>query len=229
MSNSAPRIGEPTILPIQRWPTRRAKLWVSRFLDSCVLDDNVAAVIAVGSAVRMNVPSVDLDLVVLVKDVSRLKVKAPIEVDLRAYPLIQVDALIASGTDLLGWAVNYGKVVSQKENAWDRILEKWQGKVPMPLPEIAHKRANDAFRRFTNMMEVGDFDAAYEQALSYVTHLARAELINNNRYPASRPELPSQLRMISCSRLASVLEKLICRAIHDRSELAALMESIKPH
>jgi hypothetical protein len=219
----------PTLLPIQRWPTQRSKAWVSRFLESAVLDDNIVVVIAVGSTVRRDVTSADLDLVVLVKDISTLKAKPPIEVDLRAYPIDQVDTLIAGGTDLLGWSVIYGRVLLQKQRAWDRILKQWQGRVPLPSAETAAQRAAEALRRFTNMTAVGDLDAAYEQALSYLTHLVRAELIRRKVYPASRPELPEQLRAINTNSLADSLDKLIRRAVHDQDDLAALVKSTQSH
>jgi hypothetical protein len=219
----------PALLPILRWPTQRSKSWVSRFLESALLDDNTLVVIAVGSTVRHDVTSADLDLVVLVKDVSALKAKPPIEVDLRAYPIDQVDTLITGGTDLLGWSVNYGKVLLQKRHAWDRILKEWQGRVPFPSSETATQRGAEALRRFTNMMDVGDYDAAYEQALSYLTHLARAELIKRKVYPASRPELPEQLRAVNCKSLAQSLERLIRRAVHDQVELAALVKRTQSH
>ena len=47
---------------IKRWPTPRSKAWVSRFVDSASHDDNIMAIVAVGSAVRPAVSSVDLDL-----------------------------------------------------------------------------------------------------------------------------------------------------------------------
>jgi hypothetical protein len=217
------------LMPIQRWPTQRSRAWVSGFLESALLDDNIVVIIAVGSAVRRNVTSADLDLVLLVKDISALKAKPPIEVDLRAYPLDQVDTLIAGGTDLLGWSVNYGKVLVQKQHAWDQILTRWQGRVPLPFANIATQRAAEALRRFTNMMEIGDYDAAHEQALSYLTHLARAELIKRKVYPASRPELPDQLRAVHSQSLAESLDKLIQRTVENQDELAALVKSTQSH
>ena len=90
MNETQPGAEEPNLTPIQRWPTTGAKAWVSNFLRSAVLDDNVVAIIAVGSAVRRNVPSVDLDIVVLAKDVSKLESRPPIEIDLRAYQSIRL-------------------------------------------------------------------------------------------------------------------------------------------
>jgi len=198
-------------------------------MDSALADDNIVVVVAVGSTVRRGVPSADIDLVVLVKDVSALKAKPPIEVDLRAYPIDQVEAMIGGGTDLLGWSVNYGKVLLQKGGAWDGIFARWQGRVPLPSAETATQRAADALRRFTRMAEVDDFDAAYEQALSYFTHLARAELIRKKVYPASRPELPEQLREAHADSLAENLDKLIKRAVRDQDELEELVKSDRSH
>ena len=46
----------------------------------------------------------------------------------------------------------------------------------------------------TKVFEIDDFNAAEEQAISYLTHVARMQLLQRNVYPASRPELPAQLR-----------------------------------
>jgi hypothetical protein len=55
-------------------------------------------------------------------------------------------------------------------------------------------------------LESGDADASQEQAVSYLTHLARAELLDRGIYPASRPELPSQLRAIGSFQTAEWLD-----------------------
>ena len=221
--------GADLLSPIRRWPSRRSQAWVSRFLRSAQADENIRAVIAVGSSVRRGVASVDLDLVVLAKDVSKLKIRPPIDVDLRTYPSDQVDALISGGSDLIGWAVMYGKVLLQKQEFWDRIMREWTGRVPLPSEEVSTKRSSEALRRFNNMLEIGDSEAAYEQALSYLTHLARAQLIKNGIYPASRPELAEQLRAIDCAVLADRLEKLVNHAIQNEAELVALVNSVRSH
>jgi hypothetical protein len=215
---------------IQRWPTPRAKTWLARFLSVARQDENIAAVIAVGSAIRRSAtPPVDLDLVVLARDLKKVKVKPPIEVDLRPYPLGQVDSMIVNGSDLLGWAVTFGKLLVQRDLAWDRILVKWKDRLPLPSAEVAKKRAADALRRFKSMVEVGDEDAALEQTLSYVTHRARSELSKRNVYPASRREIPGQLRQIGSEGLADSLQQLIDRAAVKLPALVAIVEAISRH
>lgn len=194
---------------IQRWPTRQSKTWTARFLEGARDDKNIGAVVGVGSTVRKQVPSVDLDLVVLVDAVDLFKVRAPIEIDLRAYPVSKVDSLIANGSDLLGWAVMYGKVLLEKHSVWDDIVTRWRSKVPLPSPDIAARRAQDALRRFWSMIEIGDESAAAEQALSFITHMARKQLIERKIYPASRPELPAALRGVGCIDLADALDEII--------------------
>jgi hypothetical protein len=210
---------------IQRWPTARSKNWTESFLDSAREDKNIMAVVAVGSAVRPSVPTFDLDLVVICRERAKLTAKPPIEIDMRAYAADQVDGLIRGGNDLLGWAVKFGKLLFQREGLWDTILESWHDRLPLPSAEIASQRADDAFRRMKNVYELGDSDAAYEQALSYVTHLARAELLKRRVYPASRPELPGQLHAIGCLRIAGWLEKLIDHTPGNSEQIAELLES----
>jgi hypothetical protein len=72
---------------------------------------------------------------------------------------------------------------------------------------------------------LGDTDAAYEQALSYVTHIARAKLLKRRVYPASRPEIPRQLRAVGCVRIAQWLESLIDRTTVDSEHIAKLLKS----
>jgi hypothetical protein len=195
------------------------------FLDSAEQDENIVAVVAVGSTVRPAVSSLDLDLVVICRDPARLNAKPPIEIDLRAYAAEQVDALIGGGNDLLGWAVKFGRVLFQRDRFWDTLLESWHDRIPLPSAAVARRRADDAFRRLSNVFELGDYDAACEQALSYITHLCRAELIKRQVYPASRPELSRQLRAVGCPRLAVWLERFLDSTSANSEEIAHLLKS----
>src|SRR2546425_832686 len=76
---------------VLRWPTSRSRNWTSTFLDSAERNGNIVAAVAVGSAVRPDVPSADIDLVVICGDPALLKAVPPLEVDLRAYPAAKVD------------------------------------------------------------------------------------------------------------------------------------------
>jgi hypothetical protein len=188
-------------------------------------DANVVAVVAVGSAVRPGVRSVDLDLVVICKRPEDLRVRAPLEIDLRSYPLEHVLGQLAGGNDLLGWAVKFGKVLFQRNGYWDSLSDSWHDRLPLPAPDVAAQRADESFHRLTKVLELGDVRAAEEQAVSYATHLARAELLRRNVYPASRPELPAQLRKVGSYEAADCLEQLFNPAVDHSRQIRLLAET----
>ena len=192
-----------------RWPTEASMQWTESFLDSAQDDLSIAAVIAIGSAVRPNAAAADLDLLVICREPLNLKGSRPMEVDLRVYRVDDVDRLISEGHDVLGWAVKFGQVLFQRSGYWDMTLSRWKNDLPLPSPEIPRVRARDTRRRFLNVLEIGDLDAAHEQAISYLTHLSWAELLEHGIFPASRRELPSQLRTVDSQRLADSLETLL--------------------
>ena len=192
-----------------RWPTEASMQWTESFLDSARDDLSITAVIAIGSAVRPNAAAADLDLLVICREPLNLKGSRPMEVDLRVYRVDDVDRLIAEGHDVLGWAIKFGKVVFQRSGFWDMTLSRWKNDLPLPSPETPRVRARETRRRFLNVLEIGDVDAALEQAISYFTHLAWADLLERGIFPASRRELPSQLRDIDSQILADSLESLL--------------------
>jgi hypothetical protein len=60
--------------------------------------------------------------------------------------------------------------------------------------------------------------------VSYLTHLARAELLERGVYPASRPELASQLRASNRIHTAEKLEHFLQ---NDRIEIARIDEVLR--
>lgn len=194
---------------VLRWPTERACDWTHEFLNFARANDSLLAVIAIGSAVRPNVVSADLDLIVISTEATPLQISPPMEIDLRVYSAATIDAQIANGHDLLGWAVKFGKALFQRDHCWDRIIDAWKDRLPLPSSALARIRAVNARERLARILESGDADAAHEQAVSYLTHLARAELLDWGVYPASRPELASQLRAANGSRIAEQLDRLL--------------------
>lgn len=228
MSEPHVRHTESRLDPILRWPTIRSEAWTRTFLESADRDENIVAVVAVGSAVRPNVTTTDLDLVIVCKEPDRLKIRPPIEIDLRTYQRDDIDVLIGKGNDLLGWAVRYGRPLFQRQHFWDIILDRWRRRLPLPSADVAAHRADEAFRRLTTVFDLGDADAAQEQALSYLTHIARAELLKAGVYPASRPELPDQLRASSHGELASLLERLLGQETEASETVARLVEVERP-
>ncbi|MBI4875183.1 MAG: hypothetical protein HY822_11180 [Acidobacteria bacterium] len=181
------------------------------------------AVVAIGSAVRQNVRCADLDLVVICVNAALWGDTPPLEIDLRAYNAADVDAEIESGHDLLGWAVKFGRVLFQRDRYWDRLAGLWQHRLPLPSSALARKRAANASRRLEKVWEFGDADAAHEQAISYLTHLARAELLERGVYPASRPELASQLRAVGRCSIADWLDRFLQNDLVEMEQLGHLL------
>jgi hypothetical protein len=194
---------------IRRWPTPRSRIWTANLLDEVADNDEVVAIVGIGSAVRADVPSVDLDLLMISNGPVELKKKPPVEIDLRIYDVAQVTEEIAKGNDLLGWAVNFGRVLFERDDYWTTLVHAWNGRLPFPPADVAARRAEEAYGRLLGLLDVGDSAAAREQALSYVTHLGRSQLLSRHVYPASRPELPAQLRAIGSDRLAGWLKQLM--------------------
>ncbi len=215
---------EPACGQVLRWPTARSKYWTNNFLDSARSNPNIVAVIAVGSAVRPRVSSSDVDLVVICREPHALKEARPLEIDLRAYPEAEIDTQLKSGHDVLGWAVRFGKVLYQRDCFWDRVFNSWHHRLPLPSSKLARQRAAAAYRHLANVVQSGDVDAAHEQAVSYLTHLARAELLDRGVYPTSRPELPEQLRAIGNFRLAEWLDRVLYPELDDLSQIDRLLK-----
>ena len=196
---------------VRRWPTVNAKNWLAAFLSHAQRDPNVVVVVAIGSAVRPGVDSDDLDLIACCHDASRLQERAPIEVDLRAKDLSDVDEEIEHGGDLLIWAVRFGEPLLDKNHAWEAIVRRWDDRLPLPDPAVARKRAAAAWRHRERMRDVGDEDAFNDLNVSYLSHCARARLAAAGIHPASRPELSGQLRALGEIDLAASLEAALAK------------------
>src|SRR6266498_1434246 len=126
---------------VRRWPSLAARRWFEAFTDSAASDSNVLALIAVGSAVRSNVQSDDLDLVVVCRNRKLFHCRAPVEVDVHAFEAARLETMLSSGHPLLGWAVRLGRVVFDRHGYWKELLRIWHGKVPLPDPALARHRA----------------------------------------------------------------------------------------
>lgn len=202
---------------IVRWPTPGAREWVLRFLRELGSARAVIAVVAMGSAVRDGVESADLDLLVVVRDGAQLQARAPIEIDLRHYNAGALESELEDGNDLLSWAVRFGVALYDPDGRWHDLQTAWKDRVRLPDPIVAEKRAARASKQLNALREAGDFSAANEVEVSFLTHLARAKLSRAGVFPASRPELATQLREVGSEELAGRLD----RALAERSRLTA--------
>lgn len=199
-----------TLNPIYRWPSKRAKNWLQKFLAHAETNPNIVSVVAIGSSVRENVCSADLDLVVLVDEKPIGDVEPPpIDVDLRIFKACEVTTLVREGNDLLGWSIKFGKPLLDKNDSWLKIVRTLDSEVPLPSAKTALERAHKANDLLKLLIEIGDLDAIHEQLLTLLTQLSRARLINRGVYPISRPELAEQLETIDENKLAALLKQTL--------------------
>ncbi len=213
---------------IKRWPTTHAREWLSSFLRRARQDSNVLAVIVVGSAIRPSVTSDDLDLIVICRDRRLLREKAPIEVDLRSFDGGRIEEEVRGGHDLLTWSLRYGQALYDPDGRWADVARRWAARLPMPDVSVARSRADKVRAQLDAMRAAGDDDAVIDLNVSYLTHLARAALAEARVFPASRPELPDQLRGIGQTNLADRLDKALSARSARRTEGSTVQQGDAP-
>jgi hypothetical protein len=202
---------------VRRWPSQEAKEWVQLFVPKICSHPSVLAVVAFGAAVRTDCFTADLDLLVIYECPKPEIEGRPIDVDIRWYERAKAESLIKEGQELLGWVVRFGELICENNGYWTRLRQEWLDRMPFPSAVVADERVKRAWRLYRELSEMGDEDAAQEQRLVALTQEARAHLIRHGVYPASRPELPGQLRAIDEAGLAEKLEV----ALREREEVAA--------
>jgi hypothetical protein len=100
----------------------------------------------------------------------------------------------------------------------------WRHRLPLPSGALARKKAASAGRRLVKVLEFGDADAAREQAIAYLTHLARAELLDRGVYPASRPELALQLRAVGSCQIAEWLDHFLYDDLVEMEQIGQVLK-----
>lgn len=109
---------------------------------------------------------------------------------------------LAVGEDFEAWCVRFG-VPLYDAGPWKRILgsteasswPKWESKIP--------HAARRLFMAST-LLKMGDAEAASEETLFALCHVARALLLRAGVFPLSRPELEEQLQDLGYLRLAKL-------------------------
>ena len=206
-----------SILEVVRcWPSQKAKAWVESFVADVCSHPSVLAVVAFGAAVRTDRFTADVDLLVIYEHAKPRIEGRPIDVDIRWYERNKAESFIREGQELLGWIVHYGELLWERDDYWTKIREEWLDRMPFPSAGVADKRVERAWRLYRELIGMEDEDAAQEQRLVALTQEARARLIRLGVYPASRPELPGQLRAVKEAELAEKLEA----ALLDREQAA---------
>jgi predicted nucleotidyltransferase len=191
---------------IRRW-VGGAKQWLSEFLDSLPSNRSIVAVVVMGSAVRdRGHRRSDFDLLVIYQG-KRPDIKAPLEVDIHLVLVDRAGELISQGHELICWALQFGSALYDPELFWHALEKSWAGRVPLPSASEARARGEKCLVRAVEMLELGDESAADDLVLSALTQFVRERLIKGGVFPASRPELPNQLReLITNNPLAQLLD-----------------------
>ena len=208
---------------IRRWPRDEAREWVQAFASKACTNPSVLAVVAFGAAMRTTCFTADVDLLVIYQSPKPAVNGRPIDVDIRWYERSRAEALVKEGQELLGWVVRFGALICEHDGYWRKLRQEWLGKMPFPSAEVADQRVQRAWRLYHQLCDMGDEDAAQEQHLAGLTQQARALLIRKSVYPASRPELPSQLRAIGETELAEKLQV----ALKEREEGTASDKGVR--
>lgn len=188
-----------------RWPSVLARDWVGRLLQMAHDQPDIRAIVAFGSIVRDVNHSVDVDLVLVYVDETPIFTSPPLDVDVRGYRETDVESLVGEGHEVLCWSIRFGMVLHEKNRYWTNLCKRWERRLPLPSAVAADERAMRARRLLKDLRVIGDDDAVNEQLIAMLTNLARARLIRADVYPASRPELPKQLRSIGEFTIASQL------------------------
>ena len=190
---------------VRTWPSGKARLWTIDAVTVARQDSAILAIVASGSAVRDVAKSDDLDLVLVYRSCPPDLPRPPIGVDLQQHKAAEVPQKLANGHDFLSWAVRFGQPLFERDQWWSRLRADWNDRLALPSAAEARKRARRAQQLHQEMQSLGDHDAATENYVSMLTHLARATLSDAGILPRSRPELADQLRQIGETPLADRL------------------------
>lgn len=199
-------VREPSLSVVRRW-IGSSEAWVRQLVTTAPKHSEMVAVVAMGSAVRdRGHRRSDVDLLIVYSG-PKPRLRPPVEVDIRYHAKQEVEELTARGHEVLGWAIKFGIPVYDPTNYWSSVSSIWATRVPLPSAEEAEVRAKKSLATAISMLDAGDEDAANDLLLAALTQFVRTDLIRSGVFPASRPELPVQLRKIRPGdELAQLLE-----------------------
>jgi predicted nucleotidyltransferase len=110
-----------------------------------------------------------------------------------------------AGEDFEAWCVRYGVQLLDRK-AWERIKSSSANVWPRWDIKVVH-----GIRRLflaSELSKMGDREAAREELIFVLGHIARGLLLKNGRFPLSRPELAEQVNELGYPELAALHERL---------------------
>ncbi len=178
-----------------------------RRIARLIHESNADWVVLVGSWARGTQTASTSDIDVLVGAPSPQR--RPVQRRMHVFYLddAQLRARVAAGDDVALWFLKFGVPLSGALR-W-RVLKQ---SLLEPRPQVDLEKKLDLARTQVRYAEdflgMGDSEAAQDELHVGAEHLARALLIQAGLFPASRPEVPGQLRSIGHRRLAHLLDAL---------------------
>jgi predicted nucleotidyltransferase len=165
--------------------------------------DGSEAIVLVGSFARGTYlpPLSDIDVLLVGGSVPR---GAPLGIQLLGVSLDELRLRVAGGDDFLQWALRYGTALKGRR-LWEELRGELMQGAPWPDPKVKVQQAARRYRVARALFDMGDLDAAQEEARFALSHLARGRLLSEHVFPLSRPELPGQLRSAGHQKLAESL------------------------
>jgi len=193
---------------ILRW-VGKSREWVESLLDSVGNHPTIRCVVILGSAIRPHGHRrSDFDLLIVYDGNQRPKLAPPTEIDVRRYARNDLHKKIDQADEVLCWALKFGIPIHDPDGIWAELLQTYGNRIPLPSKPEAMERARKSLKKAYEMLDHDDEDGAADLILASLTQFVRAELITRGVFPASRPELPDQLRKVSPDNaLAGLLEE----------------------
>lgn len=220
-------MSDSKLAAVQRW-IGDSEAWVRALLARDLGGEGIVTIVMMGSAIRnRGHRRSDVDLLVVYRG-ERPKLRPPVEVDIRYQPLAGLEAVAKTGHEIVTWALKFGVVLYDPENIWSALQLQLGSNLRLPDEKEARERARRSLRVCGEMISAGDEEAASDLILAALTQLVRAELISRGVFPASRPELPVQLKALDPT---NQLAELLSDAMYsDRNpgELYTQVASLRP-
>ena len=168
-----------------------------------------SVVVLIGSYARgAQTSRSDVDLLVLLQEPKRPKLKAPYGIHLQFEDIERFRRRLGKRDDYAIAALRFGKPLCNGGNLWEELHKELKSDI---WPDWRDK-INQAERRIKiadELLVTDDIDAATEEYLAVATQISRAILLRHGEYPLSRPELSKQLFARGETTFAANIEKLI--------------------
>ncbi len=191
---------------------RRSASAVSNFVRQFgELNQSATYVIVLIGSVARGTPVAGSDLDLLILDHSTPKLpklpKLQGHVHVHATTWDDFKHRLAKGDDFAAWSVRFGRPIVGA-SLWADVLKGVKGNVwPDWRQKVPH--ATRRLMLAAELRRLGDEDAAKEELLYALSHIARGLLLRERVFPLSRPELAGQVEELGYPQLAWLIESFI--------------------